>query len=222
MVTGTVGMSACWRPGIPASPATSARSAARLPGSGMRTVRIGTPFSDDTTCAFNCASRACIWATVAPGASSSSSCVRTYSTPFSSDTSSGVKLAASLITSVITDVAGGSGGPGGPPPGGPPPGGSPPTGGWFARQRLSARVSRASFAFCCLRNRARAFLARWVRKKRFFAAFIPRLNVLSRFSSLAQVAAATGSADGVAAPAGAATVTASAATAIRAGARFTW
>ena len=99
VVTGTVGMSACARPGVPASPATSARSAARLPGSGMRTVRIGTPFSDDTTCAFNCASRACIWATVAPGASSSSSCVRTYSTPFSSDTSPGAKLAAALITS---------------------------------------------------------------------------------------------------------------------------
>ena len=111
VVTGTVGMSACASAGSE-SPATSARSAARLPGSGMRTVRIGTPFSDDTTCAFSLASRACICATVAPGASSSSSCVRTYSTPFSSDTSPGVKLAAELITSVIAEVARGSGGPG--------------------------------------------------------------------------------------------------------------
>ena len=116
VVTGTAAMSACASAGSE-SPATSARSAARLPGSGMRTVRSGTPFSEETTCAFSLESRACIWPTVAPDVSSSSSCVRTYSTPFSSDISAGVKLAAVLITSVIAEVASGSGGPGPPPPG---------------------------------------------------------------------------------------------------------
>ena len=111
VVTGTVGIWACASAGSE-SPATSARRASRLPGSGMRTVRTGTPARDDTTCAFSLASRACICATVAPGASSSSSWVRTYSTPSSVETSSGVKLADELITSVIAEVAGGSGGPG--------------------------------------------------------------------------------------------------------------
>ena len=78
---------------------------------------------------------------------------------------------------------------------------------------MRARSRRFSFARCCLTKRARAFRDVWVRKKRFFAAFIPRLNALSFFVSLAQVTAATASKGRAEAAAGTARAAARATTA---------
>ena len=73
VVTGTVWMSADTSAGSPASWATSDSSAARLPGSGIRTVMIGMPFTDETIWAFSLVSSAWSCGSVAPDASSSSS-----------------------------------------------------------------------------------------------------------------------------------------------------
>ena len=210
VVTGTVARSAAASAGSPARPAARARSALRLPGSGIRTVSTPTPLSAETIVASRRSSSALTAPTVAPGASSSSSCVRTYSTPPCVDTSPDVKRALWEITSGTAACAAAPGEPGSGPVGGGGGGGAerprrrrrraPGAGagagaggcaaGRLARQRLRARLSRASLRRCCLTKRLRAFAARWDRKKRRFAAFIPRWNFFRRFVSRLQSEAA--------------------------------